>query len=186
MHRAAIFLLLLLWPSLCLADQFSEAVGRYRILPSSRIHFSVAQMGGAAIEGEFERFKGTFVLDKDVSSSKVDFSLEPGSVTAVDPRVEEFIKSEPVFDAANFPTVSFRSTAVKRTGDSSASVEGRLTAKGVTRSARFNVSFKGKSGKSLKFHVTGKLSRALFKMDVGTPVFSNMVVLDMDLTGQRM
>jgi len=186
MQRALIALILLLWPAFSFADQFSNAVGRYRVLPSSRIHFSVAQMGGAAIEGEFRQFKGTFQLDKTVGRSKVEISLQPGSVKAVDPRIEQFIKSEAVFDAANHPTVSFRSTGVKRTGDSSASIDGQLSAKGVTRPTRFTVSFKGQTGKTLKFHVTGKLSRALFKMDVGTPVYSNMVVLDMDLVGQRM
>jgi polyisoprenoid-binding protein YceI len=186
MQRALIALLLLLWPALCAADQLSEVAGRYRVLPSSRIHFSVAQMGGAAIEGDFKRFKGTFELDKAIGRSRVDFSLQPASVSAVDPRVEEFIKSEAVFDAAKFPSVSFRSTSVKRTGDNTASIEGRLTAKGVTRPARFAVVFQGQSASALKFHVTGKLSRALFNMDVGTPIYSNMVVLDMDLVGQRM
>jgi polyisoprenoid-binding protein YceI len=186
MPRILIALLILLWPALSLADQFSDAAGRYRVLSSSRVHFSVAQMGGAEIAGEFTRFKGTFVLNKDISRSKVDISLEPGSVSAVDPRVEEFIKSESVFDTANYPSVTFRSTSVKRTGENTASVEGRLTAKGVTRPTRFNVTFEGRTGKNLKFHVTGKISRALFNMDVGTPVYSNMVVLDMDLSGQRL
>jgi polyisoprenoid-binding protein YceI len=186
MHRTLMIFVLLLWPTFGFADQFSDAAGRYRVLPSSRIHFSVAQAGGAAIEGEFKRFKGTFQLDRTVGRSKVEFSLEPGSVAAADPRIEEFIKSEAVFDVANHPIVSFRSTGVKRTGDNSAGVEGRLSAKGVTHPTRFTVAFAGQSGRTLKFHVTGKLSRALFKMDVGTPIYSNMVVLDMDLVGQRM
>jgi polyisoprenoid-binding protein YceI len=186
MSRALIALVFLLWPTLSLADQFSDAVGHYRILSSSRIHFSVAQAGGAAIEGNFSRFKGTFKLEKNVGRSVVEFSLEPGSVKAVDPRIEEFIKSEPVFDVANHPTVSFRSTGVTRTGDSTAAIDGQLSAKGVTRPTRFSIAFKGQSGKNLKFHVTGKLSRAMFKMDVGTPIYSNMVVLDMDLVGQKL
>jgi polyisoprenoid-binding protein YceI len=186
MPRALIALVFLLWPTLSFADQFSDAAGRYRILSSSRIHFSVAQAGGSAIEGEFKRFKGTFQIKKNVGNSKVELSLEPGSVKAVDPRVEDFIKSEPVFDVANHPTVSFRSTDVKRTGDNTASIDGQLSAKGVTRPTRFSIAFKGQSGKNLKFHVTGKLSRAMFKMDVGTPIYSNMVVLDMDLVGQKM
>jgi len=186
MNRALIALGLLLWPAHSFADQFSEASGRYRILASSHIHFSVAQAGGAAIEGEFKRFKGTFQLNKNVGDSKVELSLEPGSVKAVDPRIEEFIKSEPVFDVANHPTVSFRSTKVKRTGDASASIDGQLSAKGVTRPTRFSIAFRGQSGRTLEFHVTGKLSRAMFKMDVGTPIYSNMVVLDMELVGQKL
>lgn len=168
------------------ADQLSDVAGRYRVLPSSRIHFSVAQIGGEAIEGEFRQFKGTFQIDKTISRSKVEFSLQPASIKAVDPRIEEFIKSEPVFDVANHPVVSFRSTGVTRTSGDSAAIDGQLSAKGVTRPTRFSIAFKGQQGRMMKFHVTGKLSRALFNMDVGIPIYSNVVVLDMDLVGQRM
>lgn len=168
------------------ADELSDVAGRYRVLSSSHIHFSVAQAGGASIEGEFRQFKGVFQIDKAIGRSKVEFSLLPASVTAADPRIEEFIKSEPVFDVAEHPTVSFRSTTVARTGGNSASIDGQLSAKGVTRPTKFSITFKGQQGKMLKFHVTGKLSRAMFNMDVGTPIYSNMVVLDMDLVGQKM
>lgn len=186
MLRALIAFLVLVWPAASFADQLSEVAGRYRLLPSSRIHFSVAQAGGAAIEGEFTRFNGMFRLDRNIGNSKVELSLEPGSVQAVDPRIEDFIRSEPVFDVANHPTVSFRSTGVKRTGDNTASIDGQLSAKGVTRPTQFSIAFKGQSGRTVKFHVTGKLSRAMFKMEVGTPIYSNMVVLEMDLVAQRL
>lgn len=177
---------LLIAPVSASADAFSEAAGHYKIQPSSVIHFSVAQMGGQAIEGTFKSFKGTFQLDgKDVGRSKVDIWIDAASVSAADPRIEEFIKSEPVFNAAKYPTISFRSTGAARNGDKSATVEGQLSAKGHTRPSRFAVTLDAQSGNALKFHVTGKLSRALFGMDVGTPVYSNMVVLDMTLVGRK-
>lgn len=168
------------------AASLGDLEGRYKVAPSSTIHFSVAQMGGQAIEGRFTRFSGQFVLSgNDASRSTVQFTLSPDSVKAVDPRVEVFIKSDAVFDVANHPKVSFRSTSVKRTGENTAVIAGRLTAKGVTRDTKFNIRYEGKSGAGLKFRVTGKMSRALFNMDVGTPVYSNMVVLDMQLIGKR-
>ena len=168
------------------AASLGDLEGRYSVAPSSIIHFSVAQMGGQAIEGRFTRFSGRFVLaGDDASGSSVQFTLSPASVEAVDPRVEEFIRSEAVFDVAKYPKVTFRSTTVKRTGDDTAIITGRLSAKGVTRDAKFNIRYEGKSGGGLRFHVTGKMSRALFGMDVGTPIYSNMVVLDMQLIGRR-
>jgi polyisoprenoid-binding protein YceI len=186
MMRLLVAATLMIAPVSASADAFSDAAGRYKVQSSSVIHFSVAQMGGQAIEGTFKRFKGTFQLDgKDVGRSKVDISIDAGSVSAADPRIEEFIKSEPVFDAAKYPTVSFHSSGAKRNGAKSATVEGQLSAKGRTRPARFAVTLNEQSGNTLKFHVTGKLSRALFGMDVGTPVYSNMVVLDMTLVGRK-
>lgn len=173
-------------PASLRAASLGDLEGRYTVAPSSIIHFSVAQMGGQAIEGQFTRFSGQFVLaGNDASRSTVRFTLSPGSVKAADPRVEEFIKSDAVFDVGKYPKVSFRSTAVTRTGDDTAVVTGQLTAKGVTRDTKFNIRYEGKSGGGLKFHVTGKMSRALFNMDVGTPVYSNMVMLDMQLIGRR-
>ena len=178
--------LLLALPITTSADTFSDAAGRYKVQSSSVIHFSVAQMGGQAIEGTFGQFRGAFDLKAgSIGQSKVDITIDAVSVKAADPRIEEFIRSAPVFDAANHPAIRFVSTGVTRTGDTSASIEGQLTAKGRTRPARFAVTLDGQSGKTLKFHVTGKLSRALFGMDVGTPVYSNVVVLDMTLVGRK-
>lgn len=186
MRLAILTCLLISLPLAAGADSLGALKGRYRIDPSSTIHFSVAQMGGQAVEGRFRKFSGRFVLaGEDASDSTVQFTLSPGSVEAVDPRVEEFIKSASVFDVEKYPEVTFRSTSVKRTGDETAVMNGRLTAKGVTRDTRFNIRYEGKARGGLKFHVTGKMSRALFRMEVGTPIYSNMVVLDMELIGQR-
>lgn len=67
------------------ADSFGALKGRYKVDPSSTIHFSVAQMGGQAIEGWFRKFSGQFVLaGEDASGSTVQFTLSPASVeTAV-------------------------------------------------------------------------------------------------------
>lgn len=184
--RVILLCVLAVLPVSLQAASLGDLEGRYKVAPSSTIHFSVAQMGGQAIEGQFTKFSGQFVMaGNDAARSTVQFTLSPGSVKAVDPRVEDFIKSDAVFDVANYPTVTFRSTSVKRTGDDSAVITGRLSAKGVTRDSKFNIRYEGKSGGGLKFRVTGKMSRALFNMDVGTPVYSNMVVLDMQLIGKR-
>jgi polyisoprenoid-binding protein YceI len=168
------------------ADSLGALKGRYKVDPSSMIHFSVAQMAGQAVEGRFRRFSGQFVLaGEDAAGSTVQFTLSPASVEAVDPRIEEFIKSPTVFDVEQYPKVTFRSTSVKRTGEDTAVINGRLSAKGVTRDTKFNIRYEGKAGSGLKFHVTGKMSRALFGMEVGTPIYSNMVVLDMELIGRR-
>ena len=186
MRVAILTCLIMSLPLAAVADSLGTLKGRYRVDPSSIIRFSVAQMGGPAVEGRFRKFSGQFVLaGGDASRSTVQFTLWPASVESVDPRVEEFIKSPSVFDIGNYPKVSFRSTVVKRTGDDTAVINGRLTAKGVTRDTRFNIRYLGKAGGGLKFHVTGKISRALFGMEVGTPIYSNMVVLDMELIGRR-
>jgi polyisoprenoid-binding protein YceI len=177
--------LIVLAPLTSRAESLSAVEGRYRVDPSSTIRFSVAQLGGQAIEGTFTQFSGSFRLaGAEASASSVAFTLAPSSVRAADPRIEDFIKSDTVFAVETYPQASFRSTSVKRTGEDTAVINGRLTAKGVTRDSRFDIRFLGRTGSAFKFHVTGKMSRALFHMDVGTPIYSNMVVLDMELIGR--
>jgi polyisoprenoid-binding protein YceI len=43
-------------------DSLGAFKGRHKVHPSSTIHFSVAQMGGHAVEGHFLKFSGQFVL----------------------------------------------------------------------------------------------------------------------------
>ncbi|RWB26073.1 MAG: polyisoprenoid-binding protein, partial [Mesorhizobium sp.] len=38
---------------------------------------------------------------------------------------------------------------------------------------------------TIRFHVTGQVLRSRYGMDVGTPIYSNVVDFDMTLTGRR-
>ena len=90
-----------------------------------------------------------------------------------------------VFDAANSPEIQFRSTSVTRTSDTTALVTGRLTARGKSFPEKFTAELSGLKGSIIKFHVTGKVLRSRYGMDVGTPIYSNIVDFDMTLTGKR-
>lgn len=182
--RIALFFLLLLAPA-AQADRLADAAGRYRLAPESRISFHVGQMGGGGVDGIFPAFAGQFSLSAEIERSEVDVTIDPRVIETVDPRITEFLKSEAVFNVDKHPAIRFRSTKVTRTGDRSAALEGLLSARGITRPARFSVDFEAAEGGTIRFRVTGKLSRALFGMEVGTPIYSNMVEFDMALVGQR-
>jgi len=185
MVRILVAFLCLSMASAAKADELDQAAGHYKVARDSVIGFSVGMMGGGSISGSFPNFSGNFILDPNMTRSKVDFSLNANDITTPDPRIGEFIRSDAVFNAAQYPTITYQSTAVKRTGDRSAHIEGQLTARGLTRTVGFDVTFESRKGSTLRFHVTGKMSRALFKMDVGTPIYSNMVEFDMQMVGSR-
>ncbi|TPN47651.1 MULTISPECIES: YceI family protein [unclassified Mesorhizobium] len=169
------------------AISLSEAAGSYTINPAaSSIRFTIGKAGGGGFDGAFGRFKGTIRIDNsDVGRSKVDFTIYPESVGTGQGRIDAFLRSDAVFDAANSPEIQFRSTSVTRTGDTSALVTGRLTARGKTFAEKFTAEFDGSKGGTIKFHVTGKVLRSRYGMDVGTPLYSNIVDFDMALTGKR-
>jgi polyisoprenoid-binding protein YceI len=168
------------------ADMLSEAAGNYDIRPSSHIAFSVAQVGGGGIRGDFGRFSGVFRINAShVGRSQVEFTLFPESVRTGQARVERFLRSDAVFDVAQFPEITFRSTGVAQTSATSARIDGVLTARGTTRPASFTAQLQERGSGSISFHVTGDVLRSPFGMDVGTPIYSNVVHFDMTLRGER-
>lgn len=164
-----------------------DAAGNYRIASSSSIQFSVPQVGGGGgLAGNFGKFSGRFQIDgNDVERSTVEFTLYPESVRAREQRIEDFLRSSAVFDTANYQTVTFRSTSIRQTGPDTATVEGALTARGKTRKERFTVTLTNWDRRSISFTIRGSIRRAPYGMDVGTPIYSNVVDFDMDIKGTR-
>jgi polyisoprenoid-binding protein YceI len=176
----------LLVPIAARGDALSEAAGKYQITPQSRIGFDVAQAGGGGITGTFGKFSGNFILDPSgIAKSRVDFQLFPESVKTGQKRVEDFLRSSAVFDTENHAQVTFRSSKITQLSPTSARVEGVLNARGISKPAKFEVSLQERKGANIVFHVTGKVLRSPFGMDVGTPIYSNVVQFDMMLAGKR-
>jgi polyisoprenoid-binding protein YceI len=164
----------------------SAAAGRYSITPRSNIGFVVDQVGGGGIKGKFGKFSGTFNLKAgDLAHSIVDFELQPASVSTGQDRVDTFLRSGAVFDSGHFDRITFRSERVEQTGPDTAHVSGTLTAKGHSSPESFDVKLTSFSDRSIAFNVSGKIFRSRYAMDVGTPIYSNVVQFDMMIEGQR-
>lgn len=168
------------------APELADVAGHYRIDSSSTIAFSVAQIGGGGIVGDFRSFSGAFDLDpQNVAASRVTFKLRPKSVTAAQPRIENFLRSSAVFDAADYPVITFRSIRIAPIDGESARIDGILSARGKSRQESFTATLVKHRGSKVTFHVVGKVLRSPYGMDVGTPIYSNVVLFDMMLHGSR-
>ena len=138
------------------------------------------------MNGKFVQFSGSVRIDPaDVGRSQVDFTIFPDSVTTGQGRIDAFLKSDAVFDTANEKEIVFRSTSVRRTGETTAEVTGRLTARGKRATEKFTVALDSANRGGLRFRVTGKVLRSRYGMDVGTPIYSNVVDFDMDFSAAR-
>ncbi|SOC35458.1 polyisoprenoid-binding protein YceI [Rhizobium subbaraonis] len=168
------------------APALSQAAGTYEVSGTSQIRFSVDQIGGGGINGRFTKFSGRFRIDgRRIDASTISFTLYPQSVSTQERRMEDFLRSSAVFDADAYPTVTFRSTAVRQTGDDTAVVDGMLTARGITHREQFSVRLQGFNRNDIAFNVTGNVYRSRYRMDVGTPIYLNVVKFDMDIRGVR-
>jgi len=102
--------------------------------------FKVKHMMISNVKGLFTKVAGAMTLDEaDVTKSRIEASIEAGSVNTRDAQRDAHLKSADFFDVEKFPTLSFKSTRVTRTGDGELAVTGDLTIHGVTREVVFAV-----------------------------------------------
>jgi len=169
------------------AASLADAAGRYAISQNgSKIRFAIGQIDGGGLQGFFGQFSGTISIDgSNIGKSRVDITIFPASVATGKARVDAFLKSNAVFDTENEKQIVFRSTSVRSAGDNSAVVTGRLTARGKSSNETFNVSLENFAKGRIVFHVTGKVFRSRYGMDVGTPIYSNVVDFDMRFDAKR-
>ncbi len=99
----------------------------------SSVDFTILHMGLSNVRGHFGNIGGSITLDDaDISKSKVNVTID---VTTVDTGVtmrDNDLKSENFFDVAKFPTATFESTSVAKSGKG-LTVNGNLTLHGVTK-----------------------------------------------------
>lgn len=100
----------------------------------TRSGFTIRHLVISNVRGEFAKTTGTVKLDeKDLTRSSVEATID---VTTIDTRVPDrdaHLRSADFFDAAKYPTITFKSTKVAKAGEGQLDVTGDLTMKGVTR-----------------------------------------------------
>lgn len=106
----------------------------------SSAQFSVRHLGLSTVRGAFSTVKGTVSFDdKDVAKSIVDVTIDVASVDTRQPDRDKDLKSDKFFDAANFPSITFKSTKVEQASAGKLKVTGDLTIRGTTKSVVLDV-----------------------------------------------
>lgn len=96
-------------------------------------NFRVRHLMVAHVRGQLGPITGTaWIDDKDPSRSRVEASIDVRGIDTREAKRDEHLRSADFFDVEKFPSLTFRSTAVKKQGSGLALV-GELTLHGVTR-----------------------------------------------------
>jgi polyisoprenoid-binding protein YceI len=102
--------------------------------------FKVKHMMISNVKGQFTGLKGVLNLDaSDLLNSTVEATIDAASINTRDAQRDAHLKSSDFFDAEKFPTLSFKSAKISRSGQGELSVDGDLTIHGVTRKVTFEV-----------------------------------------------
>ena len=147
------------------------------------VRFSYSHLGFTTQESRFNKVNGTVTYDPAAKTASVDIAIDTKSVDTGSDLFNEHIQGADYLDTAQFPTASFKSTAVKFDGDKPVSITGNLTVKGVTKPVTLTVtSFKHAPNMQKKDGIgadaTGTVKRSDFNMGKAVPLVGDEVPLE--------
>lgn len=133
----------------------------------SEVTFKVKHLVISTVTGRFTSVSGTVDAAKeDFSDARVSFQADVDSITTNNEQRDGHLKSADFFDAANFPVLSFTSTAIVPKGDGAFVMQGDMTIRGTTKAIALTVTYngtvKGFDGDVAGFEISGALNRQDF------------------------
>lgn len=114
----------------------------------STVGFEVKHMMVSKVKGQFIDYTATIDAEKleDLTAASIAFTFDVNSINTNSEDRDNHLKSADFFDAEKYPTISFQSTNITKSGDDY-KVTGDLTIKDVTKPVTFDVEYGG-SGKN--------------------------------------
>ncbi len=130
----------------------------------------------------FGNADGTLVYDAaDVTKSSVQVTLPLSGLNSFTAKLDEHLKAADFFDAAKFPTATFKSTKVEAAGTNKLTVTGDLTIKDQTKPVTLDVTLNGGGEHpmakvpAIGFDATTTLKRSDFGVGAYAPNVSDEV-----------
>lgn len=121
----------------------------YQIDPAhSSANFSIRHMMVTNVRGSFKKVTGTVVYDpENPSASTVNAEIDASSINTNEDQRDTHLRSADFLHVEQFPTITFRSTKVEKTGDDEFKIQGDLTIHGVTKPVTLEVEGPAPEGK---------------------------------------
>jgi polyisoprenoid-binding protein YceI len=151
--------------------------------------FKVKHMMISNVKGQFTGITGVLTLNEnEIAGSRVEATIDASTINTREAQRDAHLKSADFFDVERFPTLSFRSTEVKRTGDDELAVTGDLTIHGVTRQVTFQVEGPTAAGKDpwgntrVGLSASTKINRKDFGLMWNTTLETGGILVGEDVT----
>ena len=119
--------------------------GTYSLDPThSRLGYQARHAMVTTVRGHFADFSGTVTLDEaNPAASSAEITIQAMSVSTSQADRDNHLRTSDFFDPEKYPTLTFRSTKVEKTGNEEFAVTGDLTVKDVTKPITINMTFAG-------------------------------------------
>lgn len=119
---------------LAFTAQAHAAAPKWEIDPAhAGVYFSIDHIYSTT-RGYFEDFKGTVMFSpEDLANSRFDFEVAVKSINTGNSKRDGHLNSGDFFDSKKYPTMSFKSSAVKHVRGNQYVVDGTMTVKDVSK-----------------------------------------------------
>jgi polyisoprenoid-binding protein YceI len=107
--------------------------GTYVLDPAHTAVEFVARHMLAKVRGRFTDFDGTVVVAEDPASSSVEVEVRTASIQTNTEQRDEHLRSADFLHVEEHPTMTFRSTGLRRVDGAGFELDGDLTIRGITR-----------------------------------------------------
>jgi polyisoprenoid-binding protein YceI len=153
--------------------------------------FAVKHLMVSTVRGTLGKVTGTATIDAaDITKSSVQASIDATAIDTREPKRDAHLKSPDFFDSAKYPTITFKSKQVRKTGEDRFQVLGDLTMHGITREVALDVQgtpkeFRDPMGNmKLGGVATTRINRQDFGVNWSKPLDGGGVVVgdDVDVT----
>ena len=142
----------------------------------SRLGFVVKHLTVSEIDGRFADFSVKVTTSKaDYSDAQIEVTAKVASIdTDIEAR-DNHLRSADFFDVEKYPTLTFKSTLLKKTGKNKGKLYGNLTFHGVTKLVVLDVQYFGSVVNSMNnadtagFQIVGEIKRSDFNLGANYP-----------------
>jgi len=146
----------------------------------AKLAFTITHMGISDVEGQFKTFDATInAPGDDFTNAQIELTADANSLDTDNDARDKHVKSDAFLDVAKYPTITFKSTSVKKTGTNAYTIVGNLTMHGVTKPISLNAVVRTGIGMNKKpvagFKINGTINRKDFGVGSG---FGNAMLSD--------
>lgn len=170
----------------------AHAADTYTLDPSHTYpRWAASHFGFSTHRGQFNKTSGKLTLDQKAGKGSIEVAVETASLNTNDPKMDEHMKTADFFDVSRFPSMTFKSRAMKFENGKPVSASGEFTMLGVTRPMTLRISqvhcgmHPVIKKEACGAEVTGTVKRSAHGMKYGIPGISDDIRLTIQVEAIR-
>ena len=155
----------------------------------SQLSFSTTHLGISDVDGLFKKFEATATGSAaDFSDAVFELSADVASINTEVEMRDKHLRSADFFDVEKFPTMTYKSTGIKKVAENKYTLTGNLTLHGVTKPVTMDLWYRGtivnpqSKTPTAGFQLTGTIKRSDFGIGekFAPPMLSDEVKIKAD------